>query len=275
MGEGTLRRRVAENGHLVIAFGAVEEDDRLSAAFRAEFDLCRRDGQAEAAAVAAVADLEGDLRRAHDRGRAQFPSIDLDEETFARHLARVLAREGFGAADLANLAIEDLFLVSACLAKDPSAVTALRARHGTTIRQAVDRTARGRDAGEIEQQVWDGMLVGSADTPARIGSYAGRAPLDRWLQVAAQRTALMWLRSNKAEARAHQGAAAEALLAPHTHPEVGFFKARYRGEFAQALTEGLGRMGERDRALLRLSLVNGLSVDKIGKMFGVSQPTAS
>ena len=56
---------------------------------------------------------------------------------------------------------------------------------------------------------------------------------------------------------------------------MAFLKERYRGEFEQALRQALERAGERERVLLRLHLVNGLTVQAVGKMYGVSQPTAS
>ena len=61
----------------------------------------------------------------------------------------------------------------------------------------------------------------------------------------------------------------------NTHPEMAFLKERYRGDFEGALRGSLDRLPERERTLLRLHIVNGVSVEKIGKMYAVSQPTAS
>ena len=58
-------------------------------------------------------------------------------------------------------------------------------------------------------------------------------------------------------------------------PETALLKERYRTAFEDALREALARVPERERVLLRLHLVNGVTVDKIGKMFDVSQATAS
>ena len=85
----------------------------------------------------------------------------------------------------------------------------------------------------------------------------------------------MWLRENQTEARARDGAAAEPAASGNTHPEMAFVKDRYRGDFEQALKDSLARLPERERTLLRLHIVNGVSVEKIGQMFAVSQPTAS
>ena len=139
------------------------------------------------------------------------------------------------------------------------------------MRAAVARLVPGPDGAEVVQQLFHGLLVGA---PPKIGSYAGQAPLDRWLQVTAQRAALTWLRSREAEARAYAGAAAQPQIAP-THPEMAYLKERYRADFEQALQMALARMPARNRALLRLHLVGGLTVENVGRMFGIAQPTAS
>ncbi len=219
--------------------------------------------------------LEADLAAACARGRTAFGTLALDDLTFAKHLARVIKMSGADPSVISALEIEDLFLACACLAGVDGAAAAFSARHGATIRGTIARIVRGADNGEVEQQLTTGLLVGLAAGPARIGSYAGKAPLDRWLGVAAQRAALMWLRENRTEARARDGAAAEPAPSGNTHPEMAFLKDRYRGDFEQALKDSLGRLPERERTLLRLHLVNGVSVEKIGQMFAVSQPTAS
>ena len=43
-------------------------------------------------------------------------------------------------------------------------------------------------------------------------------------------------------------------------------KERYRTAFEDALKEALTRVPDRERVLLLLHLVNGVTVDKIGKM---------
>jgi RNA polymerase sigma-70 factor (ECF subfamily) len=214
------------------------------------------------------------VHAAFARGRAAFPELPVDEDVFARHLAGVLG-EGAGASDLAALAIEDLYLACACATGVPGAAGTFAGRHGATMRAAIARIVRDADAAEIEQRLSNDLLVGSVSGPPKIGGYAGRSPLERWLGVVAQREALTWLRENRAEARARDAAAAEPAPGGNIHPEIAFLKERYRSDFEQALREALERVAERERVLLRLHLVNGLTVEAIGKMYGVSQPTAS
>jgi len=214
-----------------------------------------------------------DLRAALAGARAAFPDLAVDDATFARRLAALGVATD--AATLAALAVEDLYLAFACVEGRAGAAAAFTARHGDVIRSAIGRVVRGADAAEIEQRFIDDLLVGSVESAPRLASYAGRAPLERWLGVAAQRAALVWLRENRAEARARNAAAAEPAPSGKTPPEIALAKQRYRGEFEQALRQALERAGERERVLLRLHLVSGLTVEAIGKMYGVSQPTAS
>lgn len=268
-----------EPGRLSAAFSsgfaertsATSEDDSLPSS---PGDQGRTPG-ATGAVTTSPAGLEAELSAACETGRTGLRAIGLavDDETFSRHLGRVVARNKGPAASIAGLAIADLYLACTCQLRLPGAARELRARHGATIRLAIARIVPGADGAEIEQQLLDSLLVGSTTSAPKIGTYGGQAPLDRWLQVSAQRAALMWLRADQAEGRARRGAAAEPQL-DRPHPEMAYLKARYRDDFEQALKGALGRVGERERVLLRLHLVKGLSAENIGKMYGVSQPTA-
>ena len=217
--------------------------------------------------------LETALADACARGRAAFPALALDEDAFVRHLARTLP--GPDAASMATLAADDMFLAAACLAKVPGAVDTFAQRHGPTIRAVVTRLLGHADARDVEQRLLDKLVVGTAEVGPRLATYVGRASLDRWIGVAARREAITWLRENNAAAQAHANAAAEPNLGVETHPELGFLRERYRDEFERALKDALTRVTERERIVLRMHLVNGLSVEKVGKMLGVSQSTVS
>ena len=219
--------------------------------------------------------LQGVLAAACARGRAAFPQLALDDDAFAGHLGHMV---GLGEIDVASIPespIEDLYLSCACLTGVTGAAVIFGARHGATIRAAIARIVGAADTDEAHQQLLQSLLVGTSSSPPKIGSYAGKAPLDRWLGVSARRAALMWLRENRTERNAREAAGADPALGAHTHPETAYMKEKYRGDFEAALAQALERLPEQERALLRLYLVNGVSLEKIGTMFSVSQPTAS
>jgi len=239
--------------------------DRLEAAFLAEVAL--PDG-------VRLGDLRAEIEPALARGRAAFPNLHVDDEIFGRHLARAVSWIA-DAAPLSTLVVEDLYLACACLNGVDGAVNTLVNSYGDVIRRTVERTARTCDCDEITQAVISDLIVGSLTADPEIGSYAGRAPLARWLDVVARRATLRWLRAERKTTGVAELVAAEPALGGATPLEIALFRQRYGPDFQRALTDVLGQAPESDRAILRLYLVNDVSVERIGKMLGVSQSTAS
>ena len=241
----------------------------------------------EAAFRAAFGDAGGDRAREDAlaarlgawiaRGRAAHPTLLVDPAAFAGQLARAAARLSVDAPDPDSLVIEDLFLAGACAAGAPGAAEIFEARCGERLRAAVAGATKSEDERrEIEQRLRHLLLVGTSAEAPKIAGYGGQAPLDRWVAVVAQRQVVTTIRAEQAERRARTGAAQEATAAAlPLHPEVAILKVKYRAEFEDAMTSALGTLGERDRLVLRLHLVSGLSVAQVGQMYGVSQSTAS
>jgi RNA polymerase sigma-70 factor (ECF subfamily) len=219
-------------------------------------------------------DLAADLSAALARGRAAFSEIALPDHAFARHLARAATRMSDGAR-LSELVAEDLYLACACLVGAPGAANAFTSRLHPVIRRSIARMGPKPNTDEIQQEVLAGLLVGSPARPPEIGAYAGRAPLARWVEVVAQRATLVWLRTERARATAAARATVEPRLGADTPMDAAFFRERYLAGFGEALKEALRRAPEQDRAILRLQIVNNVSVEQIGKMLGVAQSTAS
>ena len=117
------------------------------------------------------------------------------------------------------------------------------------------------------------VFVGTADTPPRIGSYAGRGPLAGWVGIAAQRIALDLVDKEKTEARARERVAAE--IGAELDPELQYIKDRYRDAFERAFARAVEDLGDKDRALLRLQIAGGLTLEQIGTMYKVNASTVS
>ncbi len=218
-------------------------------------------------------DLDARLAALCARGRASCPGLPLADGAFVRHLADVVARDKAGASSLDDRFIGDLFLACACIARVPGAAEAFDARCAPAIRAAVARLATS-EAGsdEIVQRARDVLLVGERDAPPKLAQYLGTGPLARWAATTGQRLALLDLRAGRVEGRALDGLAKEP--APPADPELAYLKQQYRGEFEATLAELVTGLEERDRMFLRLSLIEGMSAEKIGKMYGMSRATA-
>jgi len=244
----------------------------LVAAFRAESSSPSVDEGA-----ASDAALEARLAGLVARGRAAYPELAVDGVAFVRFLARAVARaESKAPASLDAIEIEDLYLACACAAGVSGAAARFEERCGARLGVVLAAVAKSPDLrAEVGQRVRDALLVGTAAEAPKIANYGGAGALDRWVAVVAQRQVASLLRHEASEQRAREGAAVEAAVTAGAAPEVAYAKQRYRGDFEQAMTDALAALPERERLLLRLHLVGGLSVENIGKMYGVSQATAS
>jgi RNA polymerase sigma-70 factor (ECF subfamily) len=206
------------------------------------------------------------------RGHAGHPGVAVSDETFVEHLARCGAPVPAGPE---RVFAEDLYLACACLLGDAPAIAGLRAAQRPVLAGYLRRIDGSKPfVDEIEQRLWDAVLVGAEGAPPKLATYSGEGPMAGWLGIAAQRIALMMLRHEGAEDRAHKGAAAEARLAVQD-PELAFMKGHLRGRFQEAVSKALGVLGDRERMIYRMHLIDGLSLDRIAKMYGVSQSTVS
>lgn len=238
-----------------------------------------RDELASAGRVPIVEDeraLEALLEKLVARGRCEHHTLLLEPTSFVRHLACCAARLGLGSSGgLTALYIEDLYLACAGMRGVVGAAEAFDRRCGRRLRTALAASARSAELRtEIAQRTRVLLLVGEADGRPKIASYSGQGPLDHFVAVVAQRLVFRAARSDTGELRAREGAAMEAVAAA-LHPEVSYVRDRYRSQFESALREALAMLNERDRLLLRLYLVSGVSLSEIGKMYGVNQSTAS
>jgi RNA polymerase sigma-70 factor (ECF subfamily) len=214
------------------------------------------------------------LSALYARGRVAYPELPVDDVAFAAHLGRCGAVVA-PAADAAHLHAEDLYLCCAALLGNENAVRALGNNHHAVVAiylRAADTPPALSD--EVEQRLWDSVLIGSTDTPPKLASYSGRGSLASWIGVVAQRIALSLLRHEAAEKRALEGAAAEVRLAA-ADPELAFVKASLRDAFERALTDALLVLDDRQRMVYRLHIVDGLPVERIADMYGVVRSTVT
>jgi RNA polymerase sigma-70 factor (ECF subfamily) len=216
-----------------------------------------RDGVALASLLAAL----------YARGREAHPRIVVPEQAFGRYLARCAAEGKVDA--LSDVAVEDVYLACACAEKVRGATAAFERQYGRVIRRAVSRVLGTADERqEAEQRAWQHLLVGGSEGPARIAQYLGQGPLDKWISVASMRIAISFGRSESAERRLRDKAIAEAS---GIDPEHMFMKSELREAFEAAVQASLSRLKPRERLVLKLYLVSGMTLDAIGKSLGVTR----
>ena len=224
-------------------------------------------------ATEALAPLERALSSLCARGRAAHPTLNVTDEVFVAHLARCAADVEAVVAG-ADIHAEDLFLSCAALAGDKHAVRKLRGDHSRgLVNHLHSLDSSPTFVEEVEQNLWDAVLIGSAGTP-KLATYSGKGPLAGWLGVVTQRTALSLLRHEAAERRARAGAGAVVREAS-ADPELAFVKDSLRESFQRAVVQAMLILDDRQRLVYSLHVVDGLTADRIAQMYGVVRSTVT
>ena len=205
------------------------------------------------------------IDRAYAQGRERWPDIRLEQCDFVRHLEAVAPEE----RALTEHGAE-MFLVAAALAGDGAALRHLDRSFITPASLA----ARRIDAGdhfldEVRQQLRLVLLTG--ENP-RLASYAGVGGLVEWLRVAAVRTGLN-LRRRDWRLLPTEEVPVERLLPPQSEAELGALRGHYLPQLQQALSASLALLTPRERTLLRLHFLDGLSLDALASMYSVHRAT--
>ncbi|WP_394835936.1 sigma-70 family RNA polymerase sigma factor [Pendulispora rubella] len=200
------------------------------------------------------------------RARAALAEVDTHDPEFLAHVESCRLRGG--KPEHAG----DLVLAWGALKGIPAALR----RFEEHVRADVDAAARRIDrAPEFGDEVRQGLrvrlLVPAPGERARMGEYAARGPLRAWVGVAALRVAL---NLKRASAPAAEDVLAE-MTAGEPDAELRHLRKTYSKEFREALEGALGALAPRERALLRLCFVEGLTLVRIADLYGVHESTAS
>jgi RNA polymerase sigma-70 factor, ECF subfamily len=162
---------------------------------------------------------------------------------------------------------------------DPAALARFESEVSPEI--AAVLSARGFTPAEIEEvQQWcrAHLLVGDGSGPAAITEYAGRGRLRSWVLVSAVRAALKMKRRGAREAvHDHDALAALAdqVSGQPGDPLAELYKERYRDAFRDAFRAAVAELSPRERTLLRLHGLDGLTIDQLGALYGVHRATAA
>jgi RNA polymerase sigma-70 factor (ECF subfamily) len=207
-------------------------------------------------------------------GRNAWPTVPLDAEAFAAHVAdRVSA--GSGALDeTMTLHASELFLACACSHGIPAALAEFERMYLARIPDIVRHIDSSRSfAEDVTQAIREMFLVAPAGQPTRLAEYSGRGALSNWVRVVATRTALRLRREQGNEPALDPETAMQ--LRSSLDPESDYLKLRYRNEYQDALQAALGSLDDREAVLLKLHYVDGLNIDRIGVIYGVHRATVA
>lgn len=163
----------------------------------------------------------------------------------------------------------DLLLAAACLAKDARALAYLDALLVNEVRRAVsplDTTNVLVD--EVTQLVRERLLM----PPPRLADYAGQGSLASWIRAVAVRVAL---NARRPGAREEAVSTVPDQPLADADPELALLRSRYREAFRAAFGEAVGTLTARERTIMRLTALDGLTCAQVGQMYGKDASTVS
>ncbi|MEZ4222346.1 MAG: sigma-70 family RNA polymerase sigma factor [Polyangiaceae bacterium] len=195
-------------------------------------------------ALAAAPAADADALRAYVQQRSEHPeALDADR-------------------------VRELALCFLCLAGNAGAVKDFEARYVARVKDFVRRIdSSAAFADEVQQVLRERMLAGPEP---KLGNYSGRGSLEGFLRVSATRIGLELHRRNEG---VHEDA--EAVDRVLDDPELDHIKRRYSQELGRAFADALTQLGERERTVLSLNLIDGLNIDRIGQLMGVHRATVA
>lgn len=204
------------------------------------------------------------LADAHAAAAARHPRLAVTRTAFDAFVA-----DRLGGAIPDDDVAADLLLACGCATGDPAALRAFDDEQLAEVPRLVARVEREPAAvAEIQQRLRERLLLPREDQPPRIADYRGKGRLTSWLRVAAIRVALDLQRH-----RPNVPLADDALIA--RDPELDYLRERYRDAFREAFTAALDELEGRDRTVLRMHLLDGLGIDRIGQLYDVHRATAA
>jgi RNA polymerase sigma-70 factor, ECF subfamily len=247
---------------------ADEIEQRMLA--RAGLTVTAHDAGSIDATMTAGAQLEQHLVTVHEAARRRWPALDVDQATFVAHAAE---RYPAGVA-LEQWCAEELYLTCALVAANPRALAIFDAEYLVLLDRTLARFADAALVDDARQILRERLLVRvDVDTPPRIATFTGKGSLAKWLEVAGLRTAIS-MRRKRRETTLDTRALAE-LQGASPDPRLAHLKQTYLAQFTEAWRRALRELEPRDRTLLRLHLLDRLSVERLGLLYGVHATTAA
>ena len=219
-------------------------------------------------------EAEGMLEAGFTVAVTAWGGLGLDPTYFGRHVGQRLDRGLPVSQQVPRLSFDDLYLAAACAAGDSRAIAALEQRYAAEIRTALSRVRhKFLQPEDFRQILRRKLFVGTETRPASIAQYAGQGALGVWIRVTALRTALNAARDERDADTPVDDEDLFDFEPSEDDPELDHLKRTYRDAFRAAFHQTLAELPARERNLLRQSVVHGLSVREIARLYDVHHAT--
>lgn len=209
------------------------------------------------------------LEQAWERARARHPSVALDRDVFVQYLA---AHEGTAGAlaSASDDGLAELYLVAALHHRVARAPEAFEAQYLARLPSSLAKLRLSdADLDEVKQRVRLKLLVAGTSTQTLgVECYAGRGRLGGLVHVTATREAVSLRRADRPSA-----AESSADVAADLDPAAELLRGHAREAFHRAFAAAVRELPARDRTLLRMHLLRGVTLESLATMYGVHRAT--
>jgi RNA polymerase sigma-70 factor (ECF subfamily) len=200
----------------------------------------------------------------HARCLIAWPGVRVEEAAFSAYLA---AR-----GDAPSEHVTDLYIACACALGDARAVGAVDERYLAGLPAHLARRGFALDLAEdVVQSMRERLFVGADGEPPKIVEYSGRGSLLSWFRVTAARAASNARRDANNRARITEGASDDDV--PPLDQEMTVIVNRYGPVLREALRDAFEALSSEERSVLRLHFEQGLSLDAVARVLGLSRAT--
>lgn len=196
--------------------------------------------------------------------RSTYPRVDLSIASFERAMS---ARLGSG-LKAEELDAAGVYLTAACLEQLPTALTVLDEEILPAVRSSLQQRVGAAVVDDVLQQVRVRLLLGEAP---KLALYAGRGPLQGFVRAVASNL----LASLQSGEKFTESDDVLALVPDAADVEAGLIRADQQAQFKEAFRDAVLRLTSRERSLLRMNLLDGLSIDEICPMYGTHRSSVA
>jgi RNA polymerase sigma-70 factor, ECF subfamily len=199
-----------------------------------------------------------------------LPGVAVPWEQVVRAMAIRGGAEGLDGFE--DEGVSELALAFACTASDPRALAIVEERYISAVAPALAHM--GLDSATLEdlaQHVRHKLLVADEDGEIKLQRYAGKGTLRGLVKVTAVREAISLLRKQRGAVQAPEDF--ERLAEPADDPELHFLKAHYRAAFRGAFATAVGMLDGRERNVLRMHLLGGMTLEQVARMYAIDRST--
>jgi RNA polymerase sigma-70 factor (ECF subfamily) len=206
------------------------------------------------------------MEAAHARARETWPGVILSVESFVAYVTEHRQRtEEALRPPLSDVELGELYLACACALRDKQALEYFEAQYLTVLNGRL-RAQGSSDVfiDDVCQDVREKLFLGS--TP-KIKDYSGRGSLRGWVGVVGLRAAQ--------DRRRQEPKLPKEERPPESGPDPArdYLKRRYGDDFKRAFEDSIAELPAKERTLLRLYYIDGLTQQKIGTLYKVDRAT--